>query len=100
MYIAKVIGNVWATRKHKALEGAKLLLVQRIDPVTAKLQETDEPTLAVDLYIDAGPGNIVLIMDEGNSARQILNNKYAPIRTVVCGIIDIVNMGGKISKWH
>ena len=100
MFVAKVIGNVWATRKHKTLEGMKMLIVQRMDPVTGQLIESDEPTMAVDIAIDAGIGDTVLIMDEGNSARQILKVKQLPVRTLVCGVVDIVNIGGKTRKWH
>jgi len=99
MFIAKVVGNVWATRKHKSLEGAKLLLVRPVDGITGEFME-GETVLAIDVFIDAGIGDTVLIMDEGNSARQILNNKTAPIRTIVCGVIDSVSSGKKIKKWH
>ena len=100
MFVAKVVGNVWATRKHKLLEGMKLLIVQKMDAITGKLAEGEEPTMAVDINIGAGIGDVVLIMDEGNSARQILNKKYLPIRTVICGIVDMASAGGKNSKWH
>ncbi|PKM92906.1 MAG: ethanolamine utilization protein EutN [Elusimicrobia bacterium HGW-Elusimicrobia-4] len=99
MFIAKVVGNVWATRKHKNLESTKLLLVRRLDGISGKFLDEDI-MLAVDKYIDAGIGNIVLVMDEGNSARQILNDKKAPVRTVICGIVDIVFAKGQTKKWH
>jgi len=98
MFIAKVVGNVWATRKHKSLEGGKLLLVKKCDGLTGEFYDEDA-ILAIDVNIDAGIGDVVLIMDEGNSARQILENKYAPVRTVVCGIIDMVCSVGNIKKW-
>ncbi|MDI6641274.1 MAG: EutN/CcmL family microcompartment protein [Elusimicrobiota bacterium] len=100
MFIAKVIGNVWATRKHRSLENCKLLLVQRIDAISGKLVTDDDPVVAVDKFIDAGIGNIVLVMDEGNSARQILGDPTAPIRTIVCGIIDSVTRGKNSVKYH
>lgn len=98
MFIAKVVGNLWATRKHKSLVDAKLLLVQPIDGITGEVLA--EPVLAVDKYLSAGVGDVVLVMDEGNSARQILNDKRAPVRTIVCGVIDYVSVGGKIKRWH
>lgn len=98
MFIAKVVGNVWATRKHLALKDAKLLLVQPVDGLTA--EPLGAPVLAVDKYLGAGVGDMVLVMDEGNSARQILNNKVAPVRTIICGIIDYVTVGSKTIKWH
>ena len=99
MFIAKVVGNVWATRKHKSLDGAKLLLVKKCDGLTGEYYNED-PILAIDINIDAGIGDIVLVMDEGNSARQILNTKTAPIRTIICGIVDIVNSKGETKKWN
>jgi len=98
MYIAKVVGNVWATRKHKSLDGGKLLLVKKCDGLTGEFYN-EEPSLAIDINIGAGIGDIILVMDEGSSARQILNNKVAPVRTIVCGVVDLVNSKGQIKKW-
>jgi len=39
-------------------------------------------------------------MDEGNSARQILGDKTAPVRTIICGIVDTVFSKGQTKKWH
>ena len=93
MYIAKVVGNTWGTRKHPSLEGARLLLVRAIDPRTQAV--LGEPTLALDKKLDAGPGSVVLVVDEGNSARQILEDSKAPVRTIVCGIVDEVYLEGR-----
>ncbi len=98
MFIAKVVGNLWATRKHKALDGAKLLLVAPIDGLTGEI--IGEPMMALDKKLSSGIGDVVLVMDEGNSARQILNDKKAPVRTIVCGIVDSVTVGGKTRRWH
>ena len=99
MFIAKVIGTVWATRKHRSLENTRLLLIKPIEPLNGNFLP-DEPILAVDKFIDAGLGNVVLVMDEGNSARQILNDPTAPIRTVICGIVDHVSTNKTIKKYH
>lgn len=98
MTVARVVGNIWATKKHRSLENAKLLLVQPIEGMTGKL--IGEPQLAVDKKFGSGPGDTVLVMDEGNSARQILNDKVAPVRLVVCGIVDSVTEGKKTAKYH
>ena len=92
MFIAKVIGNVWATRKHAGLEGATLLIVKAVD-ILAPGNLTGAATLAVDGNQGAGPGDTVLIVDEGGSARKILKNSKAPVRTVVAGIVDKVYLG-------
>lgn len=94
MFIAKVIGNVWATRKHAGLAGATMLLVKAVDPMN-KNKLVGEATLALDGNQGAGPGDTVLIVDEGGSARKILKNSKAPVRTVVAGIVDIVHITGE-----
>ncbi|MFH1619435.1 MAG: EutN/CcmL family microcompartment protein [bacterium] len=96
MFIGKVIGNVWATRKHAALDGSKLLLVSPAEPFTEDL--LGPAALAVDT-VSAGIGDIVLVLDEGGSARKMLGRESAPVRTVICGIVDQVNSGGRIKKY-
>ena len=56
--------------------------------------------LAVEYGTGAGPGSIVLAMDEGGSARGVLKDEAAPIRTVIVGIVDSVNSGGKVHKYE
>jgi len=92
------VGNTWATRRHRSLENLKLLLVQAFDGMTGKLY--GPVMLAVDRHMGAGIGDVVLIMDEGNSARQILGDSAAPIRTVIAGIIDEVHVDGRTEKFH
>lgn len=90
MFVAKVIGNVWATRKHAGLKGATLLLVKAVNPADGTL--TGEAQLALDGNQGAGVGDTVLIVDEGGSARKILKNSKAPVRTVIAGIVDKVHL--------
>jgi ethanolamine utilization protein EutN len=88
MYIARVIGNVVATIKHPAFEGRKLMLVQQIGPL-------GKPMSTYDITVDtmqAGIGDTVLILDEGSGARQILGGGELPIRAVIVGIIDDVEV--------
>ena len=88
MFVAKIIGNVWATRKHEGLKGATMLLAKAVGPDGAL---TGEAQLVIDNQ-GAGPGDTVLIVDEGGSARKILKNSKAPVRTVVAGIVDKVHL--------
>ena len=86
MYIGIVAGTVIATIKHEAFAGHKLLLVERLDL-------EGQPTAYYDICVDmarAGVGDRVLVLDEGNGARQVLNMKVAPIRAVVVGVVDEV----------
>jgi len=85
MHIAKVKSNVVATVKHPAYKGLKLLVVRAIHPVSG--EEYGETLIAVD-FVDAGEGDIVLLSQEGGSARRMLNDLTAPVRSFILGIID------------
>ena len=89
MFLARVVGEVVATIKHGDLGGQKLLLVQPVSPEDAL---TGKPAIAVDA-VDAGPGDLVLVADEGNMAAQVLRRSRGPIRTVVVGVVDEVDTG-------
>lgn len=87
MKIARVIGNVVATAKHPDYDGHKLMVVRQETPDGAPVGTA---TLAVDL-VQAGPGDRVLLLSEGNGVRQLLGKETGPIRTVIVGIIDEVD---------
>lgn len=97
MFIARVVGNVWATRKVIQLERKRLLLVQ---PLGEILEPTGKILMAVSDWVDAGPGDHVLVLDEGNSARQILNQPKGPIRSIIVGILDQVSIGTTTYHLH
>jgi microcompartment protein CcmK/EutM len=84
-------------QRHPSLKGQKLLLVRPIDPFTEK--PLGPAVMALDSGVDAGPGSVVLLMDEGGSARQMLGDKEAPVRTIVCGIVDQVAGAGRVKKY-
>jgi ethanolamine utilization protein EutN len=87
--LARVLGNVVATEKHPAFHGLKLLVVQ---PLDEKLQNLGKSFLAVDDKSSAGKGDVVLVMREGNGVRQILGDKTAPIRSIIVGVVDQVQV--------
>ena len=84
MILGRVIGSVVSTIHHRIVDGRKLLLAERLD-------QSGKPTggyvIALDA-IGAGRGETVLIIDEGNGARQILDDDEAPVRSMVVGIVD------------
>lgn len=87
MIIGKVTGNIHSTIQHPYYAGKKLLTVQKIQPDG---KDASGYLIAVDT-IGAGVGETVLIVDEGNGARQIVKSTEAPIRSVIVGIVDEIN---------
>ncbi|HYN47703.1 MAG TPA: EutN/CcmL family microcompartment protein [Candidatus Nanopelagicales bacterium] len=86
MKLARVVGTVVSTINAPAFDGRTLLVCDLLDPSGAP---AGGYLIAVD-SVGAGAGETVLILDEGNSARQVLGAPGAPIRTVVVGIVDEV----------
>ena len=90
MMLARVVGDVVATTKHAHLAGQKLLLIQ---PVTPDGEAVGRPQIAVDCA-QAGPGDHVLVLDEGNGAAQVLKRPRGATRTVIVGIVDAIECQG------
>lgn len=90
MQIARVIGTVVATQKHRKFEGAKLLLVQ---PLNLDDTVRGNALLAVD-GVGAGVHEKVLIVLEGRAAGEALGKKGAPVDAAVVGIVDEVDIDG------
>jgi ethanolamine utilization protein EutN len=84
MILGKVIGNVVSTIKLPVYQGYKILVVQPINP---KEEKRGKSFLALDT-VQAGVGDRVLVIDEGNSSRLIMNHSTAPVRTMIVGIVD------------
>jgi microcompartment protein CcmK/EutM len=92
MFLARVCGDLTSTCKHPALEGERLLWVERTGPAGEPAAPGTKPVLAVD-RVDAGPGDWVLVLDEGNGAAQVLGRGRGPVRTVIVGVVDTVAVG-------
>ena len=88
MILGRITGSVVSTIHHPVVEGQKLLVAERLD-------STGRPSggylIALDA-IGAGQGETVLILDEGSGARQILGDSNAPVRSIVVGIVDAVEL--------
>jgi ethanolamine utilization protein EutN len=87
MRLGRVLGDVVAETRHPDLRAMKLLWVGEID-LSGRL--TGRKELAVD-QVDAGFGDRVLILDEGNSAAQVLQRPRGAIRTLIVGVVDEVD---------
>ena len=88
MILGRIVGSVVSIIHHPVIEGRKLLVAERLD---ASGQPTGGYIIAFDA-IGAGQGETVLILDEGNGARQILDDADAPVRSIVVGIVDAIEL--------
>ena len=86
MRLARVLGTVVSTVKHPEYEGHKILLCQ---PLCPNGEHLGKQMIALD-SVQAGVGDKVLILTEGNGVRQILGRKNLPIRSLIVGIVDEV----------
>ena len=84
MILARVTGRVTSTIHHDSMEGRRLLVLDKLGP---EGDPTGGYLIAVDT-VGAGAGETVLVLDEGNGARQILGGSDLPVRSVVVGIVD------------
>jgi ethanolamine utilization protein EutN len=83
MYMAKVVGNVVATRKDQSLVGYKLMIVKRIN---SKCEFIGDEEVAAD-YVGAGIGDYVLICN-GSAVRVEGPKQKVAIDMAITGIID------------
>jgi microcompartment protein CcmK/EutM len=89
MILGRVVGEIHGTIKHRFYENRKLLVVEKTND---RGVATGDYLIAVD-SVGAGADERVLVLDEGNGARQVFDAKDAPVRSVIVGIIDDVMIG-------
>ena len=87
MIIGTVRGDIVSTINHPFYTGKKLLVVEKEDFAG----KPGGYLVAIDGGVDAGVGERVLVIDEGNSARQIVKDDKAPLRSIIIGIVDRVD---------
>lgn len=89
MILAKVVSRVVATEKLQSIPAHRLLSVQPLEGFGESA-----PLVALD-SVDAGPGDWVLILQEGTGARQVVSpddpQKPLPVQAVIVGIVDHVD---------
>ncbi len=86
MFLGKVIGNIWATRKYSALNNFKLMFVQ---PINSENKNTGEPIVAVDT-VGAGPGETIIYITASEAVIP-LPVDMAPVDASIVGIVDTIN---------
>ena len=88
MYLARVVGEAIATHRHKNLGGRKLLVVRKLG--------LDDVELAGDIIaldvIGVGPGEKVLVVQDGSAVRTVFGDANIPAQAVVVGTIDRVDL--------
>ncbi|PYS93282.1 MAG: ethanolamine utilization protein EutN [Acidobacteria bacterium] len=89
MIIARVIGNVVATQKNERYANARVMLCQ---PVTPEGAETGATLIALDA-VDAGVGDVVLVVQEGWSASTTATGEPgAAIDSAIVGVVDRIDL--------
>ena len=93
MFLAKVVGTVWSTKKTPDLEGVKFLIVHPYDL-------DKEPTRNIVVVADrlgAGTGEMVMCA-YGKAARTAIGNQDMAIEAAVVGIVDRVDINDPVSE--
>ncbi|HVQ38962.1 MAG TPA: EutN/CcmL family microcompartment protein [Pyrinomonadaceae bacterium] len=92
MFLAKVVGTVWSTKKSPDLEGIRFLVVHPYDL-------DKEPTRNIVIVADrlgAGTGEMV-ICAYGKAARTAIGDQDMAIEAAVVGIVDRVDITDSVS---
>lgn len=92
MFLADVLGTVVSPVQHPVLDGQRLLLVRPLSPRGAP---AGRARIAIDRS-QAGVGDRVLVIDEGNAGRQALGAPDAPVKTVIVAVVDYVDVDGEL----
>lgn len=87
MYLGKVIGNIWATKKYEALTSFKMLFVQ---PINGEGEKTGEPIIAIDT-VGAGAGETIIYVTASEAVIP-LPVDFAPVDASIVGIVDSINI--------
>ena len=86
MILGRVCGAIYSTINHESYDSRRMLVVDRLG---MDGEPSGKYLIAVD-SVDAGVGETVLVIDEGSSARQVVDDDMAPIRSIIIGIVDEV----------
>ncbi|MCC6698647.1 MAG: EutN/CcmL family microcompartment protein [Candidatus Hydrogenedentes bacterium] len=88
MKLARVVAQVVSTQKHPFYKGQKTFMVRHVD---LEGREEGSPYVAVD-RVQAGVGDLILLLQEGSSSRTMFNEPEAPVRSTIVGIVDHVEL--------
>ena len=88
MFVGIVKGEIVSTINHPFYDNRRLLIVDRTDE---RGGQSGGYLIAV-AAVDAGVGQWVLVLDEGNGARQVFDDPQGPVRSAVVGVVDAVEL--------
>jgi microcompartment protein CcmK/EutM len=91
MILARVIGTLVASIKTKSHENYKILVVR---PIDTNGKFVGDSMIALD-SAQAGAGDCVLVIQEGNSIRSIMNDEEGAVDALIVGVIDFIKVNGK-----
>ncbi|MBI9070573.1 MAG: EutN/CcmL family microcompartment protein [Melioribacteraceae bacterium] len=86
MFLGRVIGSIWATKKYETLTGFKLLFVE---PLNSDKKVIADPIIAVDT-VGAGPGEIICYITASEAVIP-MDVEMAPVDASIVGIVDSIN---------
>lgn len=96
MKIGRVTGTVVSTIKHEPYRGYKLLKVR---PIGLDGEYSGEEVVALDAA-NAGPGDTVLINNDGGSAQMVVGDKTLIASVTICGVVDHYTYRGQTTFVH
>jgi ethanolamine utilization protein EutN len=93
MLLAKVIGNVWSTKKLDKISALRLLFIQ---PLGKDLKPDGNVLVAAD-EIGAGFGEMVIVAQGAPAMQAFTKDELIPIDAVVIGIADNLEMAAEVT---
>jgi len=92
MLLARVEGNIVATRKHPSFDAWRLVICQ---PIGSGGEPEGAPVIAIDSH-GAGMHQSVVISSDGKAARKAVGTNRSPARWLVVGIVDESEPGVRV----
>src|SRR5512143_4050407 len=84
MILGRVVGSAVCTLKYTGTEGLKLLIVQ---PLTKQLETNGPLQVAADV-VDAGPGDVCVMVRSREASLAMPDVKFVPIDLALVGVIN------------
>lgn len=93
MFIARVIGKIWASQQNENYNGVPLLIIQ---PLDENEKSSGDPEIAVDA-LGVGEGELVWV-EGGKEASYALPKQYGPSDSSIVAKIDALDIAVRVPK--